>query len=88
MQGMIYAVVPQPWLEEWMHWVADRGGGRFQWWLCCGAKGRNWYVSDTTKEYDYGKPPMDDEGNIILCLLEHGHEGDCGPVRAGLALRP
>lgn len=67
--GLMYAVVPLPWMEDWAVWAGQKGGSSFPWWDCCGLPG--W---DFTQEYD---KIVDDDGNIRLCLLEPQHEGEC-----------
>lgn len=67
--GMRYAAIPTPWLFDWLHWIESRGGGRFQWWECCIHPSR-----------DLANCEEDGNGNTLMCLLPHLHEGDCGYV--------
>lgn len=74
--GFIYAAVPLPVLTEWVMW-ATRNGTRFVAieGLCC------W--PDLS-----GEPTINDDGDVLLCLLPVNHDGPC-PFDAvgGLACR-
>ncbi len=71
-----YARVPSPWLEEWMQWRAWRqyklDNDFWQWQTTCAYNEMN-----TTFDYtDRGVIEFD--GDTILCLMEPGHDGECG----------
>lgn len=65
--GHTYASVPLPWLMDWLR-LADIDGFTFPWFRHCGG----------SAEWDLDSADMDDDGNVLLCLLPRDHEGDHG----------
>lgn len=65
--GLTYAVVPQPWLIDWV----GRGGfygDTFDWTTLC--------IHPRFRIGDTSFPCVD--GDVYLCLLAYEHEGPCG----------
>lgn len=65
--GFVYAALPEPWWEAWVQWQADRA--MTDCWL--------WMGSCLAPGWALDKIPVVD-GDVWLCLLAPGHEGDCG----------
>lgn len=64
--GATYAAVPVPWWERFCARASlpDAEVSGVPWGTVCQCRSDNWHI--------------DDEGNVILCLLPMHHEGDCG----------
>lgn len=70
-RGGTYAVVPAPWLNCW----ADTGytmGIEFSWPTRC------WYARPILSEVNLTLVEQDGDGNYLVCLLDVGHDGECG----------
>lgn len=66
--GLTYAAVPLPWWEQWAGWQEVRKT-RFDWDGLC---------LNPDIEREGGGWPIDDEGNVLVCLLPVGHDAECG----------
>lgn len=64
--GLKYAVMPKPVFIEWVQWC-NTNGSRLPWRLICIGPGDGEANVDETEE-----------GDVVICLLHPGHEGDCG----------
>lgn len=77
--GFKYAVIPLPWLIEWANNIdlIERfvpSEKQFKWWEVCLTKGKQLWHSLQPEDAAL----IDGDGNVMLCLLEPEHEGDCG----------
>jgi hypothetical protein len=70
--GMTYASVPTPVFEEWANWCADNASG-ISWRTTC-------ITANSNARTQTIEVQLDDDGNVLLCLLDRGHAGQCGFV--------
>lgn len=79
-----YAVIPQPWLEDWLSWRRPLGRGdadrrrreRLFWWrMTCGFRAMLLMGHDPGADKFFS----DGDGNFVLCLRRPRHYGEiCG----------
>lgn len=67
--GGRYAVIPWPWLCDWMDLVADTQVSVFDFRSICWQKGNDGTHFDVD---------LNDDGDATICLLPKYHEGPCG----------
>lgn len=73
--GAVYAAVPEPWIVDWLTAIQ----ARFRRDQTAGAsKARAIHGLCGFQESVLRPELVDGEGNVILCLLGAGHEGECG----------
>lgn len=67
--GGRYAVIPWPWMIDWMDMVADTQVSVFDYRSIC------WQPGNDGTHFDVD---LNDDGDAVLCLLPKYHEGRCG----------
>lgn len=68
--GLRYASVPEPVFTEYVGWAADHGC-KLDWSAVCITVSEDADLATISVD-------TDGDGNVLLCLLERGHDGPCG----------
>jgi hypothetical protein len=77
--GSAYAVIPKPWIREWLSWFPRNERKGFHWFRYCGHKEHGW---------DTDKFPVVD-GDVYICLIVvHVCEEEQNPHHVGHDVPP
>jgi putative hemolysin len=69
--GMKYAAMPKPVFVEWCQWASVNGTRTADHSFCIGR-------SSEADDVDSVEVYESEDGDVYLCLLPGGHDGDCG----------